>query len=247
MVRTLCIVWYCVDFFHRFSFVLSLSFLRLSIGEFIFSLFLCVLLPVCLLFHFPASDSVHAWLVHTALFYIDSVFSVLLGFKVFHHPQFITPTKEQQQKMKNSLFASSLFNVSSIFSYKILQTNQLNTAFEYFFLSFHRQKRESWTKIACVFFTSHYFHSSLLLLPSPPENNRANLFISIRAHTHTERWRPEKREWVNRRWSEKEHTLKTFPLHRFSLRLHSECHWMCPRVWVCVMICSFLFCFHFRW
>lgn len=100
MVRTLCIVWYCFDFFHRFSFVLSLSFLllRLSIGEFIFSSS-SVCFGACLPFLF-SSIGLRARLARTHCFILYWLCIFRSGWILSNSPstQFITPTKKQRQK-----------------------------------------------------------------------------------------------------------------------------------------------------
>lgn len=131
----LCDIVSSFFFFVFLSFLAFFSFL-LSIGEFIFSLFF--VLFWCL---FASSIFQHrtpyAWLnqcvqynIHTALFYIYYIFH--FGWILSILPSTIHHTHEAEKRKRKFHFPSSLFNVSSIFSYKILQTNQLNIAFEYF-------------------------------------------------------------------------------------------------------------------
>lgn len=125
-----------------------------------FPFFWFVLLPVCLFF-FPQHRTLCTLDSYTLLHFILTQYFFRFGWIQSIPPSTIHHTHEEAQAKDEeiSLFASSLFNVSSIFSYKILQTNQLNTAFEYSAF-FTKQKRElNKNCLRFLYITLHYFHS----------------------------------------------------------------------------------------
>lgn len=151
-------MWYCFDFFHRFSFVLSLSFFFVffypweSLFFPFFGLFCCLFAPS--IFH---SIGLCARLTRTHCFilYWLSIFSVLVGFKVFHHPPFITPTKKHKQKMKKFLSLPRLYLTCHLY-FRIRFFKPINLTQPLSILLFSPSKKGSWTRITCAFFTLRY-------------------------------------------------------------------------------------------
>lgn len=102
-------------------------------------------LGACLPSIFPTLDSLR--LAQCALFYLYFFhFGWILS--IFHHP--IRHSHEE------FFFLPSLFNVSSIFSYKILQTNQLNIACSIFHQHKKREQNKNWLRFLNIIIFIHH-------------------------------------------------------------------------------------------